>query len=359
MKTVWPRVLTVVGVLAFVLIPLNLFMARTFSSKAQLRMLFWHPQGTPNVPADLTSESGAVRVLKSFTVYQRVSKRIPWELSEADYYRSLILTSNRHKWSPTGGIYMQLSAVSNTPERSKQLCQIASEEFSGRCQELSMELDQAFWDLQTARAHGALEQWRFQHKVPSELELQARARKMRRRLSITIAAAQMRLSHMRNGDDPNSVKLSERTQVLVTRLKEVEVILDTMWVKGVSDERVVDLEIEVKEGRLQLQESVRADQSAALHRLESELADLQKREVQVSEQTVAQAIDDLEELREAMSAVAQAREFSLGQMSMFCLVVRRPEEGVLQAATLWELTPALLSTLVCLVCGLGRRKVAV
>lgn len=352
------RALLVVELLALALLPLALWSARSYQSSAQVRMLFWHPQGKPNIPGDLASEDSTRRVLLSSIVRERVERRLPWKLSEQEYIRSLSLDSNRHDWSLTGGVHLKISAVGSTPERSMTLCNIASEEFSGRCQELSQEFDDLLWEMQVAKVRGPLEQWRYQHKVPDDTQLEARAQKARQRLQITIAATLMELRRKKDGTHPDSAAPSEKSLELVKRLRDLEAALDDLWLQGVSNENVTDLKVEQLQRQQELQASLRADQFAALDGILSNLEKLKAKEAQLSPQAVAAAIDEFQGLQSAVAALNRAKDLALAQMSMYCLVFRKAKAGTLLAASLRELLPALVLCLILLVSGLAHQKLA-
>lgn len=322
---------------------LGLWWGRSYQSSAQLRMLFWHPQGTPRIPAELASESGTRKVLLSSTVRERVNRRLSWQLSQEQYENAVGLSSNHHQWNVKSGVYLKLTAVAKSPQRSRLLCQVASEEFSGRCQELSQEFDQLFWEIELAKVQGPLEQWRYRHKVPDQEQLRKRAKALHQRLLITIAATQRKLRRLKDGS--SSVKSSERTVALIERLRELEAGLDELWLQGVdSSESVNDLEREQQTRRVELQRSFRADQTAALNGIESVLEKLQSQESRLSPEAVSQAAEEFAQLQGAVGTLNRAKDLALEQLSMYCYVFRKPEPGRLLAASRIE----LLLTLACL-----------
>jgi len=315
-------------------------------------MLFWHPQGSPNVPSPLFNESKARTEMLGSVVFGRVKKRIQWPLTEEHYRQALELTSNRPDWNPTAGIYFQITAIASSPERAKELCEVTAEEFAGRCVELSQEWDQAFWDLQMVRANGALEKWRFDNRPLEDKQFKERSEVLNRRLSLTIASKKMRLNRLKKGEeDP---QLSEKSRRLVDRLRELQNELDSMWLAEVEDERMFDLTIERDQRKEQLQAWVRVDQAAAMNRLEAELEALQTQEVSVEE--LNRAMARLDELQKGVEAVARARELAMGEMSMFCILTRKPRPGTPIPVTPVRQLPSVLSGLLALVCVVARAR---
>jgi hypothetical protein len=351
-----PKRIILVEVVALLLIPLTLWLCRSYRSTAEIRMLFWHPKGTPNIPQDLISESGTRKVLRSHTVRERVNRRLDWELTEKEYSQSLDLVSNRHHWNPKSGVYLQIVAVSDTPERSKLLCQIAAEEFCGRCTELSLEYDQLYWEVEMAKVHGPLAQWRYQNQAQDPSQLEAQAKKVRQRLQIAIAATQMRISRMKRNSGSGSANLSEKTVKLVENLKELESALDELWLRGVSNESAKDLKSQYRERQKELRASFQADQAAALDAIQSKLEKLQSKESRLSAEAVARAADELGELQEAVAALRRAKDMALGEISMYCMIFRPAQTGRLAAAKWTKLSPALLAWLVLLFSCLAHRR---
>lgn len=306
-------------------------------------MLFWHPQGTPNIPDSLSEESKTRDILRSQVVYQRVLKRLSWDLSQDRYKRSVDLSSKRHTWNLQEGVFLTLTAMASTPERTRELCNVATEEFSGRCQELALEHSQVLWDLEMAKVQGPLEKWKYDHKALNGVQLQEKAIKLRRRLSLSIAANQMELVEAKKSGNASS-RHSFQTTKLLQDLRDIDEALDGLWLKGISNEKVSDLEEARKAHYQRLQESLQADNQAALEELESVLNRLKTLESKLDQEAVSKAVKDLDGLKEAFQSLRHARDLALADMSMYCLPFRKAGPAYSVAATLGQLAPALSCT---------------
>jgi hypothetical protein len=329
--------------------------AQRFQTDSEVRMRFWQYGGQLQIPDELSAEERIRKVLKSTIVWQRVKLRLSWELSEADYKDAVDLESRRHDWSPAAGVSMILTAIGPSPEQAKELCNIASEEFCGRCMELANELEAVFWDLQLAKVAGPLQKWKYDHKAMDEASLKERAERLRRRLKLSIAAQQMELREAKAGDTPRS----EQTKKLLDRAREIDEALDNLWLQGISNETVTDLKEARRAQKERIKDSLRNDKQAALNGLEDALDELQGLEAEVDPKAVEKAIRELEGLQQGFQALVAAMDLSMKEMSMYCYPYRKPYITVRLAATLEQLWPALFCLLLLGTAAIGHRRYSV
>lgn len=344
--------LVLIEVLTLVLIAVFFWQSRSFQAASELRMMFWHPKGTPKIPNDLLSESSTRKVLESSIVRERVNLRLSWQITEEDYSGAVDLASKRHDWNLSNGVFLEVTALASSPQRAVELCNVASEEFSGRCQELSQEYNDLFWNLETAKVHGPLEKWKYDKQVADEKELLERAVRLRRRLLLSIAATQMKRRELNQAGGVTVA--SSRTAKLVKTLREVESSLDELWLRGVDNETVSELQEKQRAQKKRLGDSLLADQTAALKSLEAALEKLRKLESEFSPEVVQQSLDELGRLNDALVSLNNLQDFQ--QMSMYCAPVRPAKAAFRRGAGWVELWPIALCGLLLLFAVLYHRR---
>lgn len=289
--------LALLGVLGF-----QVFGKPEYRSVARLRLAV-NPYAVPErMPMPLLSEAGVRGTMQTDPVKQRVQSKLEWSLSNEEYAESLELHSCLPEWSLAEGAYFEIAATASEPKRARELCAVVGDELSGRCLELSAQMDDIALEIKQSQALGPLNAWQHEWGFQTGAQLKAAAPKMRAELEQAMVAT---LTQIRRVEDSSSVKPSEQSEKDLLLLARQEAALNKVWAKGRNDELAWALEEDVRKRRVELAEALAADRVAAVTRLQEMLDKFKERYAELQPDNIEAAVAEYTALEQALAEVLE------------------------------------------------------